>query len=563
MAFRDKVRKIIRTVIDIPLDDKEKEKFETGVSDEDLISQIKLWEEESNTLYDELKKVWEINLAYYKGEQTESWKIYGKNSRAVENRIWMAIETMIPIATARPPDIVVYSQEESEAAQQEAQDLQDVLNYHLDRLGLQEKAERWVRDMLIKRYAVFKTPWDYKSDDVDLKVIDPKRIRIPKYGKSKDELKFILEYLEMSYDQMVEVFGQEKVDKLGLPQTTTDESKKVRKKNYPITECWANEYVVWLSGSVILDRKANPYYDFENEKNNYFEIPKKPYIIKSLFETEESIIGDTDYIQQHIPIQDSINNFKRRIENIARKVSNPDLLIDSDVMSEEKASNISNEEGQIIYGKDAANGNKIRYQSPGQVPTYLFEMVQGDRNEFDNIWGIHSTTRGEREGRETLGGRKLLKQADLGRIDLVARQLERAIDEIAEYHTQLIKMFYTKKKTFSILGSDGLRFIKKFNKNKVGDVKLVVKPGSTLPRDEITIHDEAIVLFQNKAIGVKTLYKMLKLPDIPGAMDDYLAMLSGYQEQRMPTSPPVIPPTNVPLNEGLGKGTQMQGVITP
>jgi hypothetical protein len=544
-------------------EDKEKEKFETGVSDLDLISQIKDWEKESEDLYSQLKKVWEVNLAYYKGDQTEVYKIYGKNSKAVENRIFMAVETMIPIATSRPPDIVVYSQEESEAAQLEAQNHQDVLNYHLDRLGLQEKAERWVRDMLIKRYGVFKVEWSKEMDNVNLRVIDPKRIRIPKYGKSETELKFIIEYLEMSYDQMIEVFTQAKVDKLGLPLTSTDEQKKIRKKNYSVTECWTNEFVVWLSGNTILEKKENPYYDFKNTKNNYFEYPKKPYIVKSLFETEESIIGDTDYVQQLIPIQDNINNLKRRIENISRKVSNPDLLIDSDVMSEEKASNITNEEGQIIYGKDAANGNKIRYQTPGQVAPYLFEDLQGSRNEFDNIWGIHSTTRGEREGRETLGGRKLLKQADLGRIDLVARQLERAIDGIAEYFTQLIKLYYTSEKTFSIIGSDGLRFIKNFSNKKVGDVKLVVKPGSTLPRDEITIHDEAIILYQNKAIGIRTLYRMLKLPNIPEAIDDFIETQSGAILQRKPTNPPIIPQGGgVPLNEGL-KVASEQPIITP
>lgn len=547
---------------EIKIEDKEKELFETGVSDLDLISQIKVWEKESEDLYGQLKRVWEVNLAYYKGDQTEVYKIYGKNSKAVENRIFMAVETMIPIATSRPPEIVVYSQEESEVGQMEAQDLQDVLNYHLDRLGLQEKSERWVRDLLIKRYGVFKIEWNKEMDDVDLKVIDPRRIRIPRYGKSETELKFIIEYLEMSYDQMVKVFGQTKVNKLGLPQTTIDEQKKVRLKNYSITECWTNEYVVWLSGNTVLEKKENPYW--EEGGNNYFELPKKPYIIKSLYETEESIIGDTDNIQQLIPIQDNVNNLKRRIENISRKVSNPDLLIDSDVMSEEKASGITNEEGQIIYGKDAASGNKIRYQSPGQVPPYLFEDLQGSRNEFDNIWGIHSTTRGEREGRETLGGRKLLKQADLGRIDLIARQLERAIDGIAEYFTQLIKMYYTGEKTFSILGSDGLRFIKNFSNKKVGDVKLVVKPGSTLPRDEITIHDEAIVLWQNKAIGIRTLYRMLKLPNLPEAIDDYIETQSGTILRKTPTNPIVNPNEtgNVALNESL-KVAPEQPVVTP
>ena len=547
----------LKEMVGIEMSDQEKEKFDDKVKDDDLISQIKLWEQESQDFYGMLKTIWEENLRYYKGDQTDVWKIYGKNSKAVENRIWMAIETMIPIATSRPPDIVAFSGDESEMGQKEAQDLQDVLNFHFDRLGFQEMAERWIRDMIIKRYGVFRIDWNKEKDDVALVVVDPRRIRVPKYGKTVYDLKFIIEYMEMSYDSMVRYFGEEVVKKLGMPQTEVDESKKVRKKNYPITLCWTNETRVFISGNTVLKSEPNPYYDFKDKKKNYLDCPKKPYVIKSLFETEESLIGDTDYIQQTIPQQDTINNFLRRAENIARKVSNPDLLIDSDVMSEEKASDITNEEGQIIYGKDAANGNKIRYQTPGQVPQYIFELIQSGRTEFDNIWGIHSTTRGEREGRETLGGRKMLKQADLGRIDLITRQLERAIDEIAEYFTQLIKLYYSADKSFSILGEDGLRFVNKFNGEKINDVKLVVKPGSTLPKDEITIHDEAIQLFMNKAIGIKTLYKMLKLPNIPDAIDDYIQTQSGAIFQPKPTQPLT---GNVPLNEGL-KGSNIENIM--
>ena len=55
------------------------------------------------------------------------------------------------------------------------------------------------------------------------------------------------------------------------------------------------------------------------------------------------------------------------------------MLIDSDVMSEEQAGAITNEEGLILYGKDAANGQKVRFESPGQVPAYLFNDLQLSR----------------------------------------------------------------------------------------------------------------------------------------------------------------------------------------
>lgn len=505
----------------------EKEEFDVGLDDKQLLTQIDEWETEAGDFYSLLERIWEENIAYYKGFQTGVEKIRGKQSRAVENRIFMAVETTVPIASAQLPDIVVKAGQEDEQSQIDAFELQDVLAYGFERVQIQALAEKFLRDMLIKRYGVFKVYWDKELDDVGLRVIDPRRIKIPKYGSTIDELAFIIEELELSYSSLVVFFGKAKANEV-LKEGRVDTNTKIRKKTYLVKEIRTNEFVVWRYGNIILKKSKNEYYDFDNEENNFFTHPKKPYVIRSLFETEECIIGDTDYIQQLKPIQDNINIRKRQIENITGKVSNPPLLIDSDVMSEEEASSITNEEGLILYGKDAALGTKIRFEQPGQVSQALFTDLELSRQEFDNIWGLHSTTRGERTGRETLGGRQILREADLGRIDLVARQLERALDEVAEYWTQLIKLYYTEEKAFTIMGEDGMRFINSFTGAKVGKgVKPMVKAGSTLKEDEYSIQQKAILLWQNKAIGVRTLYKMLRLPSMQQALDDFIETQSG------------------------------------
>src|SRR3990167_8760148 len=385
------------------------EEFSTGLSDEQLISQIVLWEDEARELQGVLKPIVDQNLEYYKGIQTGVQNIFGKNSKAVENRIWMAVETTIPIATSRLPDIVVMSGDEDEVSQMEADALQSVLQFHMERVGIQEQAERFLRNMLVKRYGVFKMFWNKEKDDLGLREIDPKRIKFPKYGKTMDELAFVIEDLELSYGQLVEQFGEEKAQIAVANSPGTSSPEKVRQRTYSVQEVWTNDFVAWKCGTAILKSQKNPYYDFESDEKNFFDSPRKPYSIKSLFHTDESIIGETDYIQQLISVQDNINIRKRQIENVTGKTANPILLIDSDVMTEEQATAITNEEGLIIFGKGAADGTKIRFENPGQLPNSIFVDIQNSRQEFDNIWGIHSTTRGERQGRETLGGRQLLK----------------------------------------------------------------------------------------------------------------------------------------------------------
>lgn len=535
---------------ELPTSEEEvKEEFDLKIPDDELLATIKNWERESDEFFAPLLPIWDINENYYRGNQTGVDTIVGRNSKAVENRIYMATETMIPIATSRLPEIEVRAGSEDEADQQDADDLKDIIGFQFERLNIQEQAEWFLRYMLIFRYGVWGPTWNKELDDVDFDVIHPRRIRFGPFGKTVDELPYIIKELEMSFEQVKDMFGKEKANEL-LKDSREESENKQRRSTFTIKEVWTDHMVAWKTNNLILDKKANPFYTFGNKKKNFFRHPRKPFIIKSLFQTDESIVGGTDYIQATISIQDNINVRKRQIEDVIGKVANPSLLIDSNVMSEEQAGNITNEPGQILYGKDAADPNKIRFENPGQVPNYIFLDLEASRTQFDNIWGIHSTTRGEREGKETLGGRQLLKQADLGRIDLVSRNLERALDELGGWFTQFIKMFYTEDRAFSIIGEDGTRMIQNFSGKKIGEnVMPQIVAGSTLPKDEVTQRQEALQLFQLGALGPRTLYKKLKMANRQDAIQDLQEFLSGQfaqggqqQEQGSTAGLPGLPP---------------------
>ena len=103
----------------------------------------------------------------------------------------------------------------------------------------------------------------------------------------------------------------------------------------------------------------------------------------------------------------------------------------------------------------------------------------------------------------------------------------------------MIKLFYTEEKAFTIMGDDGARFVKTFSSKKVGkNVKPMVKQGSTLKEDEYAIQQKAILLWQYKAIGLRTLYKMIHLPNVQQAIDDFKETQGATQPQ--PSQPPVV-----------------------
>ena len=85
----------------------EQEEFNDTLDDATILHIIEGWEQESQEFYGNLERIWEENLLYYKGIQTDVQKIRGKHSKSVENRIFMAVETEIPLVTGRLPDAVV------------------------------------------------------------------------------------------------------------------------------------------------------------------------------------------------------------------------------------------------------------------------------------------------------------------------------------------------------------------------------------------------------------------------------------------------------------------------
>jgi len=164
----------------------------------------------------------------------------------------------------------------------------------------------------------------------------------------------------------------------------------------------------------------------------------------------------------------------------------------------------------IVFGAGVANQNKIRRDAPPPLPNYIPDLKIMKERAFDNIFGTHSTTRGERGEPETLGGRMLLKQSDYGRIDLLVREYERCVAELGNWWTQLLKINLKGRKTYRAYGESGTEFVNieagMINKG----TKIIIKSGTTLPKDDVSKSQEAIQLAGMGLLDPQSLYERLK-----------------------------------------------------
>lgn len=490
-------------------------------SDDELVSISNGWYNESKKYHSELEKVWKQNELYYLGNQTEKSRIPSDMSNAVQNHIFMGVETVVPIATASPPQMIVEPppDEESDKAIEYSYAVQQVLSIHYETKNVRTKGEMLMRHMLVYRTGIWKPYWDTRINDVNVKSVRPQRCYFPKVS---GKLPYVMEKVDISADEFADVFGEVKLQKFlehGGQEVNLEDEEWVKKVEgmWTIWEVWTEKMVFWKHGGMIIDKRKNPTYDWEDKAKNHFELPRIPYIIASAFKLGESVIGDTDLIQQTIPIQDIINVTNRAIVNNANKTGNMQWRVDSSVMSEEEAkTKLTNQAGLIIYGDGVANESLMRRESPPALPSYITDLKLMAERAFDNIFGTHSTTRGERGAPETLGGRLLLKQADLGRIDLLVREYERCVDELGDWWVQLMKLNYMGKRTFRAYGTAGVKFITLEPYMIMSGVKVIVKSGTTMPTDEMSKRNEAMQLWGMGAIAPQTLYERMKFPDPEG-----------------------------------------------
>lgn len=529
------------------------------LNDTDLVKLINGWMTESSTVHDELKRIQDDNERYYKGNQTKRDEIPRHQSDAVDNRIFASIETIIPIITSNPPQFQCIPAQETEESERLANSVGTMLSAQYDIKKVRERQREAMRYMLIYRLGILKPFWNEEINDVDVKAIRPQRAWIPKHGLEVDQLLYVIEKVDMSFDEIEYYFGAEGLKKVQSDSPAVEDEKQPIEKVRTIWEVWTPEWVAWKYGAEILDKRKNPYWDWEGTKgegteelrfHNHFAKAKIPYIIKSPFTLGNSIVGDTDLIQQAMPLQDIVNTNLRQITNCANQMGNPQRLIDSSVMSEEETGFITNAPGQIIMGDGIADPAKYRVEQPVPLPNYIFNNLMHATGEIDNIMGTHGTTRGERGEKETLGGRILLKQADYGRIGDIVGLLEAMTAELGNWFVQLFKLYYDKEKTIKLYSATkGTEFVTLTRDDIEDGVEVIVKAGSTLPVDEISKHNEALELWQMDALPPITLYERLKFPNPRETAEELVAWKAG---QLIPGQLPPEAEAGSPRQPGVG-----------
>lgn len=485
----------------------------------------------SDNIWNVIEKTYKRNLDIYKNEPAWLENIPVKKSKVRANRIFRNQESVINAVIVNPPKPNILPGRDTEESKDLAILQEKYFVEKYTELNMKEQLRKGLRNLYFGRLIVIKPFWNVKTNDFDAKAIDPRKVRIHKSATNTDDSEFAIEEVD---DNIVSVIARfpEKEKEILSRNGLSKEKALLTNPGITYKEAWVQNWVVFKYEDIILDKIKNPTWDWDgillsDEEEavmsdddstkeqrrstldqardaqesrqpkedvtqegvtlnsyyfNHFDEPRKPYIVATILNNEDSPIGQTDLITQAAPLQEGVDKRKRQIDENA-DIVNGQIKVDESVMSKANAQKLRFEAGGIIWGKGVANG--VQRESGTPLPQFVFEDMQDSRNEIDNIMAASSAFRGEREGQETKAGRLALIEQSFQNLNEIVQVIDYVSYELFNWFYQLAKVKYTEHHYAKTMGSeDALEILTLIQDDFEEGSEVRIIPGKTLPEDK-------------------------------------------------------------------------------
>jgi hypothetical protein len=518
------------------------------MSDEELITLKNDWIKEWDTFKPQIEKAQTENENYWLGKQS--------GNSTVDNLIFEALETFLPIATRPKADPLVES-DNTEEGNAIADKVRKMLSFTADRLKFNLKMKQVARYWALYMLGVMKVGWSMKENDITCRAIRPQKL-ILDHTATIDEGEYTGYYI----GEMLDDSASNLILRFPKARQIIDEKVKGKlgtKVNYIM---WTtDDYVFWTLDNEVLGKNKNPHWNYEMEVpasidemgmeipattqpgNNHFNNRKKPYIFLSIFNLGKHPFDDTNLVQQNIGLQDLVN---KRLSQIDKNADNANggLAVSGDSFTEAQAAKAAKAKrnGGVIWVPTGPVSNAVVELNGAALPQFVYESLMDYRNELRNIFGTRGSTPQGTIGEETVGGKNIIKGQDTDRIGGgISTYLEHFSDQAFNWFVQLMYVYYDETHSAAVLGQERAKeYISLTNTDFVRRLTIGVKEGSMIPHDPESQRGEALDLWSKNGIDPITFFDRLEFPNPRESaknlylwMSDPVALFPDLQEQQM------------------------------
>lgn len=560
----------------LPIDE-----YESTMDEREIIELVAQWKRSYGVYYEEIKKSQDLAFNYWVGKhRSDDGKTVSRDyQQQVDNLIFEAIETFLPIATRANPEPVV-SADPSDQGQKLANDIKIALAHEADTQKLRRKLARMTRSWTLNKLGALKVTWDTTTKSIKTDVVNVKKLILDKDGYVDDGGRFIGEYIgekkQCTAERLSIMFPKKKAYIMAKCK-----GKMGTKMEY--TEWWyRGTDVFYTHEEEVLGKYKNPNWNYDGETEepdpetgelhtvlvqgtNHLKEPTFPYVFLSVFSVGVQPHDETSLILQNIPIQDRINRRYSQIDDNVKSMNNG-LVVSGRSFTEDQAAQAAAalRRGTAIRVPDGNVTDAVQRFPAEGLPADVFKSLEDDRNELRNIFGTSGSTPQGTEQQKTVRGKIMVTQMDSSRIGGgVTECIEQVADTVYNLWVQMMFVYYDEEHFISTAGSvAGVELISLKNSDFPGlkTLTVTVKEGSLVPKDPLTQRNEALDLWSANAIDPLTFYRRLDFAN-PTEATQQLILWQMVQKGQIPPQAylpsfemAVSPEQGAPPNPAQGLG---------
>ena len=451
----------------------------------------------------------------------------------VDNLIFEATETFLPIANRANPDPMVTS-DDSPQGQTLSKNIKNALVDWADKQNFRMKLKKGTRYWVLSKVGVWKVSYNVLKDSIECEAVKPKNMKFDPDGYWDEDGLFRGEWLsenkKISAGTLVDMFPK-------FEDKIKEQAKGNMTKKLELEEWWyKGTDIFYFLGDECLGTYKNPNWNYDGEqkridpatqeeiktpiigKNHKFgpNLPVFPYVGLAVFTTDEHPHDDTSLIIQNIPMQDLHNKRLRQIDRNADSQNNGALASGSAFTKEQaaEAATFLRKGGTVWVPNGDVNTAWKRDAAPALAGD-IFQQQEKSEQRLQNIFGTAGSSANGIQDEKSVRGKIMVQQSDTSRIGGgVTEYIEQRAATIYNLVVQFMYVYYDQPHYIQAMGEMGAQeTVAIRNTDFVVDVTITVKEGSLIPKDPLTERNEAMYLWTAQAIGLPELYSKLDFAD--------------------------------------------------
>lgn len=508
-----------------------------NMSDEKLIAlkkdYEKRWKEfEPQILRKQLESedYWKGKHFHYKHEVGHSEEQDYQHRPQIDNLIFEALETFLPIATRQNPEPVVFADQTKEG-QMLADKVRKMLIFQADRIRLKLRLKKVLRLWSLHFVGVMKVSWSERDDDMNFEVIRAPKLILDPDSTVNEDMEYTGEYIGIHRKEtaanLVERF----------PEASTKIKEEVQDRmgtQVGYVEWWTNEFVFWTMKDEVLGKLKNPNWNqpeiskkvdefgeesIETVQNNHFRSPKMPFIFLSVFNLGKTPFDETSLIEQNLTNQDIVNKRQRQIDQNVSEMNNSWVISgERSGLTKQQATEFIEEAriGGGLFIESGSPRDAVSKETGSPLPADVFNNLADMRNEIRNIFGTRGSSPQGTVNEETVRGKIIISEQDSSRIGGgISEYLEQFADKVFNWMVQMMYVHYDEAHVASMIGDQNATEFIQLSRNDFNGKRLQVsvKEGSMIPKDPVTKANQAIDLSRANLLDPISLYDALEFPN--------------------------------------------------